>query len=142
MGAEYLSIQSTASSAPVMVSPLHMLFLNNKKAVPALSVVVGDVLMGGHTITKIEMVKSQGAFAPFTYSGTIVVDNVVASNYISLTGTSSVLGVEMQFVAHTSTAARRLFCLLSSCEEHYNKEGVATWIPYNAAVWLLKLFSF
>jgi len=126
----YLSIHSAASATPILISALHMLFLDNAKAVPASSVNVGDILLGGHTITKIKNVNAKGAFAPFTYSGTVVVDNIVASNYVSLTGRSTFLGMDMQFVAHTVVAARRLLCRLNTCDEQYNKEGIATWIPF------------
>eukprot|EP00548_Thalassiothrix_antarctica_P017662 CAMPEP_0194194158 /NCGR_PEP_ID=MMETSP0154-20130528/75429_1 /TAXON_ID=1049557 /ORGANISM="Thalassiothrix antarctica, Strain L6-D1" /LENGTH=750 /DNA_ID=CAMNT_0038918561 /DNA_START=233 /DNA_END=2482 /DNA_ORIENTATION=+ len=131
----YLSIHSTASVTPILISALHMLFLDNTKAVPAAFVNVGDVLLGGYTVTKIKNVNVQGAFAPFTYSGTIVIDNVVASNYVSLTGSSTFLGLDMQLVAHNFAAARRLLCQLNLCKESYSKEGIATWIPYKTANW-------
>merc|ERR1712032_402199 len=60
-----------------------------------------------------------------------------ASNYVSLTATSTFLGVDMQFIAHTSVGIIRLYCRLSnSCEESYSQEGIATWIPYSSALWL------
>merc|ERR1711862_90007 len=109
---EYLSIQSTTANtkatAPITLSGPHMLFLDNpRKAVPASSIKVGDVLLGGNTVTKIDTVSLKGAYAPFTYPGSIVVNDVVASNYVSLTGTSTFLGIDMQFIAHTAVGVRR-----------------------------------
>lgn len=133
---EYLSIQSTAKAAPITISAPHMLFLDSRKAVPASSIRVGDVLLGGNTVTKIDKVSLLGAYAPFTHSGSIVVDEVVASNYVSLTGTSTFLGIDMQFIAHTAVGARRALCQLNLCEERYSNEGIATWIPYHTAAWI------
>lgn len=133
---EYLSIQSTANAAPITISAPHMIFLDSKKAVPASSIKVGDILLGGNTVKKVEKVTLKGAFAPFTPSGTIVVNDVVASNYVSLTGTSTYLSIEMQTIAHSAVSARRMLCQLSSCAENYNEEGIASWIPYQAAMWV------
>jgi len=134
--AEYLSIQSTAKAAPITISAPHMLFLDSRKAVPASSIKVGDILLGGKIVTKVENAAVLGAYAPFTYSGTIIVNGVVASNYVSLTGTSTFLGIDMQFIAHTAVAARRALCQLNLCEEKYSDEGIATWIPYRTAAWI------
>merc|ERR1712025_563245 len=112
---EYLSIQSTAKAAPITISAPHMLFLDSKKAVPASTIKVGDTLLGGNTVTKIDKVSLSGAYAPFTYSGSIVVNDVVASNYVSLTGTSTFLGIDMQFIAHTAVGVRRALCYLKLC---------------------------
>mmetsp|Transcript_8350 Transcript_8350/g.13072 ORF Transcript_8350/g.13072 Transcript_8350/m.13072 type:complete len:664 (-) Transcript_8350:212-2203(-) len=131
--AEYLSIHSTVKTSPITISAAHMLFLDSKKAVPASSIKVGDILLGGNPVTKIEKVSLKGAFAPFTSSGTIVVNDVVASNYVSLTGTSTYLGIDMQLIAHNAVSIRRIMCQLTSCNERYNEDGVATWIPLRAA---------
>ena len=49
---------------------------------------VGDKLLMGAggviKVTKIATVNRQGAFAPFTESGTIVVSDILASSYVSL----------------------------------------------------------
>jgi len=134
---EYLSIQSTAKASPITISAPHMMFLNNNKAVPASLIKVGDVLLGGNTVTKVDTVSLKGAYAPFTNSGTIVVNGIVASNYVSLTGTASYLGMDMQSIAHTAVTIRRMACQLNLCsEESYNEKGVATWIPLRTASFL------
>eukprot|EP00547_Thalassionema_nitzschioides_P015038 CAMPEP_0194238804 /NCGR_PEP_ID=MMETSP0158-20130606/5443_1 /TAXON_ID=33649 /ORGANISM="Thalassionema nitzschioides, Strain L26-B" /LENGTH=359 /DNA_ID=CAMNT_0038973137 /DNA_START=158 /DNA_END=1237 /DNA_ORIENTATION=- len=131
--AEYLRIQATTKAAPITISAPHMLFLDSRKAVPASSIKVDDILLGGNIVTKIDKVSMMGAYAPFTHSGSIVVNGVVASNYVSLTGRSTFLGMDMQLIAHNVVAARRALCQLNLCEEKYNDEGVATWIPYHTA---------
>jgi hypothetical protein len=137
---EYLRIQSQNKGA-IEISAQHMLFLDNNKAVPAASVRVGDMLLGGNVVTKINHVMSKGAFAPFTNSGTIVVDKIVASNYVSLTGHTTFLGLDMHLVAHMAVAPRRLLCQIGMCDgnknkEQYTAEGVATWIPIQAATFV------
>eukprot|EP00547_Thalassionema_nitzschioides_P003455 CAMPEP_0194203566 /NCGR_PEP_ID=MMETSP0156-20130528/3297_1 /TAXON_ID=33649 /ORGANISM="Thalassionema nitzschioides, Strain L26-B" /LENGTH=638 /DNA_ID=CAMNT_0038929339 /DNA_START=510 /DNA_END=2426 /DNA_ORIENTATION=+ len=133
---EYLNIESTAKAAPITMSPPHMLFLDSGKVVPASTIKIGDVLLGGNVVIKVNKVSSKGAYAPFTYSGSIVVNGVVASNYVSLTGTSTFLGVDMQSLAHTVVGVRRAFCKLNLCEETYSDDGIATWVPYQTAAWI------
>ena len=58
--------------------------------VPAWHLKVGDALTDGPSgktvaIVSIRSVRSKGAYAPFTPSGTIVVDGVLASSFVSLT---------------------------------------------------------
>lgn len=132
---EYLRIQSQNKGA-IEISAQHMLFLDNNKAVPAASVRVGDMLLGGNAVTKINHVMSKGAFAPFTNSGTIVVNKIVASNYVSLTGRTTFLGLDMHLAAHMAVAPRRILCQIGMCEEQYTAEGTATWIPIQAATFV------
>jgi len=134
--AEFLSIQSTTTASPITISAPHMLFLNSGNAVPASYVKVGDSLRGGETVTKVDKVTLKGAYAPFTYTGTIVVDDVVASNYVSLTGTNTLFGIDMHFMSHTSVTALRMIFQQHVHKESYTEEGIASWIPYHAAAWV------
>jgi hypothetical protein len=141
--AEYLRIQTTTSKQAIELSAQHMLFLANKKyAVPAALVKVGDVLLGAGAVTQIDSVLRKGAFAPFTGSGTIVVNHVVASNYVSLTGRTTFMGVvDMHRLAHLAVTPRRILCQMmsSGCRhnvEQYTVDGVATWIPLQTATFL------
>merc|ERR1712113_103883 len=92
-------------------------------------------------------------------SGTIVVNHVLASNYISMTAqqqqkssTSSredlfmgIPFVPMQWIAHSSQAPHRLICKLSSSQKFCNDEtydtetGISNWVYglYIAAKWIL-----
>jgi len=61
----------------------HMVFVDGKGAVPATMVEIGDFLVNDGIVTSIREVERKGAYSPFTASGTIVVNGVLSSNYIS-----------------------------------------------------------
>jgi Hint module len=64
----------------------HLVFLEGKvNPVRADSIKVGDVLRGDSTaVQKIKAIKREGVYSPLTPSGSVVVDGIVASSYISL----------------------------------------------------------
>lgn len=70
----------------------HFVFVQNpqgkKEAVPAGTLKVGNILYGPdgaqEVITNIRSVTRDGIYAPFTPSGTIIVDGIEASSYASL----------------------------------------------------------
>lgn len=73
----------------------HLIFLRGKAApVPAQNIQVGDILRTGNAeetavVTQITKVHRDGIYAPLTtLSGTLVVDGVVASSYITLDATN------------------------------------------------------
>ena len=149
--ATYLQIFTKMSlDKPLEISADHMVFVG-KQAVPAGSAKVGDNLLDSNgenaEIVNIKSVIRKGAYAPFTESGSIVVNDIVASNYISFeqdTGDISIGGINLvsyQWVAHLAQAPHRLYCsLVSSCEnESYTKEGLSLWVagPFQAANWWL-----
>jgi hypothetical protein len=139
---------------PLLISKDHMLYVN-EKFVPASAVSVGDVLNiieGYATVIKIEAVVARGAFAPFTKDGTIVVDGIVVSSYISLQPNSSYLligGVRTfnaHFLAHLFQAPHRLYCEIkpSYCTSENFHNGLSAWVkvPYAVARWLLRQKAF
>jgi hypothetical protein len=136
-------------SNPIEISSDHMLFVG-KEAVPAGSVKVGDMLRRGNgepaEIVEIKSVIRAGAYAPFTDSGAIVVNGIVASNYVSFEshGGDMIVGglkvASYQWVAHLAQAPHRVYCTLaaSKCEkEAYNDCGISLWVeaPLRAARW-------
>jgi hypothetical protein len=151
---EYLRVLSDQSAHPLEISPDHMVFLAGGRAVPASSLKVGDQFETSsatgqlRTLISIETVLRQGAYAPFTHSGTIVVDGFKASTYVSFQGSPFLkLGalttpLSYQWMAHASQLPHRLYCTyLSSCRtEKYNDAGISTWVDYSHAMgqWLLK----
>jgi hypothetical protein len=151
--AEFVQIFAKSMSKPLELSADHMVFLHGKVApAPAGSLVVGDtLLMGDGTsaeVVKLKQVMRSGAYAPFTASGSIIVNNVVASNYISFESGSYMTIGGMQFVSyhwmsHLTQAPRRLYCsLVTNCEkESYTEQGVAAWAvtPLQAAQWWMSL---
>jgi hypothetical protein len=135
----------------------HMVFVKHKGAIPASMVTVGDILVGGSRVEGIQEVVRTGAFAPFTPSGSIVVNGVLASNYISFQGSNVInFGSEMktpityQWVAHAFQAPHRIWCHWLAHTDVLLSNGFSIWSesPFRAANWFsqqgpaLKLFLF
>ena len=130
------------------LSPNHMVFLEGIVAVPASMVRIGDRLQGGTSVSALRNITRRGMYAPFTPSGTIVVNGVIASSYVAFQD-SGVLaigsistGISYQWLAHTFQLPHRIWCYrLGNCrEERYTKTGISTWVswPLEASVWLLR----
>ena len=150
--AQYLQLHFRRDQ-PLEISHDHMVFVDKLGAVPASMVGVGDeILLGAGgviKVTKISTVNRQGAFAPFTESGIIVVSDILASSYVSLQEESAnfqVAGVSivsMQWLAHAFQAPHRMVCRWNSefCKtETYTEEGISKWVygPFLASEWLLE----
>jgi secreted trypsin-like serine protease len=129
------------------VSNDHMVFVVNKGAIPASMVQVGDKLVGGAAVSSITKVTRRGIFAPFTPSGTLVVNGVVASSYVSFQE-SDVLKIgsiatplRYQWLAHAFQVPHKIWCYYrAQCENEQSTErGVSTWvqIPLSCAHWIL-----
>ena len=150
--AEYLQIYATGLEDPLEISPDHMVFVDKVGAVPASAVQVGLNLVaassgGFATVTKIDVVRRSGAFAPFTESGTVIVSGVLASSYVSMSGSDAfevggLKFVSMHWLAHAFQAPHRMVCKwnMSFCDnEGYSDEGVSYWVyrQHLAARWFL-----
>ena len=148
--ANYLSIDAGLEK-PLSITPDHMVFVD-KKAIPASAVKIGDKLTlvdGVAAVKSIKSVVRTGAFAPFTKDGTVVVNDVVASSYVSLqpdSGASLIVGgvetFSMHRLAHLSQAPHRLVCELSPgfCATETYNDGLSVWIkaPLAFSQWLLR----
>lgn len=148
--AKYIQVFVRDSTKALEISADHMVFTSSsQQPVPASSLHVGDTLLmdtgNASEIIKLDAVVRRGAYAPFTESGTIVVNNMVASNYIAMTsnGHLTVGGIQLmsvQKMAHLSQAPHRLYCLMIECQqESYTPDGQSYWIYRNlkAAEWWL-----
>jgi hypothetical protein len=102
----------------------------------------GDVII----VEAINTVVRTGVYAPFTSSGTIVVSNIKASNYIAFqdSGRLIVGGWETpftyQWIAHMSQSPHRILSQLGlSGAEEYTVDGMSTWIagPHELSQWLI-----
>lgn len=147
--ATFVQLFSESLDKPLELTADHMVFLNGKDVpAPARSLLVGDSLLlsDGKTadIVSVKEVTRLGAYAPFTASGSIVVGNVVASNYVSFEDGPyiTIAGMELMschWMAHLTQAPRRLFCsLVASCEnESYNDQGINVWVAgqLQVALW-------
>eukprot|EP00546_Thalassionema_frauenfeldii_P020931 CAMPEP_0178902432 /NCGR_PEP_ID=MMETSP0786-20121207/4599_1 /TAXON_ID=186022 /ORGANISM="Thalassionema frauenfeldii, Strain CCMP 1798" /LENGTH=693 /DNA_ID=CAMNT_0020573693 /DNA_START=37 /DNA_END=2117 /DNA_ORIENTATION=+ len=137
----------------IELSSTHLIFLEDGRAVTAESVEVGDILLSGELVTGKRYVTSQGLFAPFTASGTIIANGQVASSYVSLQGTPELeingwsTGFSYQWMAHAFEVPHRLWCLMMRdvcLKESYTSDGISTWvsIPQKFFLWYLQSHSF
>jgi len=146
--AEFLQFTSSNKmSKPVELTEDHLVFIHGKDhPVRAGSVKVGDILKAvaasdtsSHEVTTITKITRKGLYAPFTPGGTIVVNDVLASSYVSVQGKESdfvEVGGGMKIMSehdwvHMGVSPMRLLChrLSSKICEHYDEEG----IPYYAS---------
>ena len=142
--AEYIQLHPSN----LELSPNHMVFLEGIGAVPASMVRVGDRLQGGNPVSALRNITRTGMYAPFTSSGTIVVNCVLASNYVAFQDSGVLVigsistGISYQWLAHTFQLPHRIWCYrLGNCrEERYTETGISTWVSWSleASVWLFR----
>mmetsp|Transcript_21620 Transcript_21620/g.32740 ORF Transcript_21620/g.32740 Transcript_21620/m.32740 type:complete len:698 (+) Transcript_21620:73-2166(+) len=135
---EYLRISTEGSAAALEISPDHMVAMEGGRHVPASLVKKGDMLLTVTdelaAVTSIKNVVRKGAFAPFTASGNIVVNGIVASNYVAYQGSEYVKIGEMetpfsyQFMGHTFNSVHRLAVMVGITGETYTPEGISNWV--------------
>lgn len=121
------------NDAPLELTPKHMVFTGAGKAVMAKSLRAGDsvLLPNGDSaeIQSIKVVQSEGLFAPFTASGTLVVNGIVASSYIDVVDIP--WAVSSQWLENVFQIPHRTICTfrLDWCkQETYTEEGVSRWV--------------
>jgi hypothetical protein len=146
--AEYLKI-TTAEGSTVEMSRGHMVYVQGERVVPASTIKVGDQVQlanGEYSSVKtIQVTHKQGAYAPFTTSGVVIVNNIMASSFIAFQESESLVigsinsGLTFQFLAHTFERPHRAWCqYFSACtEEKYSEDGISTWvaIPHKIFQW-------
>jgi len=157
----YQQIHAVGFDSPLEISTEHMIYVKNSKGkatlVPAGDLKVGDVLVSDlsdrtqsneFVIQSIVSVEKTGVYAPFTYDGNILVNGVVASNYLKLMGLPNNIHSWLHaWMSHAATAPRRVICHynMNWCSgETYNNEGYATWMKpllniYECLSYLFKL---
>lgn len=138
--AEFLRVKLKGQREYVLeITAGHLLFVNRRgeiQAQAASSIRVGDDLIdqSGSTakIIKIASVLRRGVFAPFTTTGDIVVNGILASTYATFNGRDRLPEyIPYQWLAHVLVAPRRLFCSWSCCEsEAHTDEGIALWLSF------------
>mmetsp|Transcript_25370 Transcript_25370/g.42166 ORF Transcript_25370/g.42166 Transcript_25370/m.42166 type:complete len:865 (-) Transcript_25370:92-2686(-) len=148
---EYLEIAFTGHSTPTKpleVTDSHMVFVSNDRAVPASSFLVGDRVLSGTgdtlVVQSIRRVLRKGLYAPFTSSGTVVVNGVLSSCYMAFEGSASMplaAGMELsyQFSCHLFFAPHRLWCSVAACDSQtYTSKGLSYWtdVPLKISLWL------
>lgn len=150
----YLQLFFEGNSAPLEISEQHMVFQEDR-AIPASHLKIGDRLMSdGPIIKSIKHANGIGAFAPFTHSGTVMINGVKASSYVSLQNTEYLeiagfsTGLTHQWAAHAFELPHRIWCLLQTdgvcTNERYDSDGLsADWValPFHFSTWLLNQTS-
>ena len=121
--AEFLALTHAASDRALRVTESHFVFAKKQGAlearmVPASAVSVGDELLVRHPekpgelmpsrVTGIETVLDFGVYAPFTWSGRLMVDGVLVSNYATYSA-----ALEDTYARHTWLPWERLMQLLN-----------------------------
>ena len=142
--ASFLQIQH--QSGALELTEDHMLQVNGR-FLKASSVKVGDTLQGEQgaptSVTKIRHVtRKDGVFAPLTPSGGIVVDNVLASSYISLQhkgdeypvfGNGVAVPISQQMGIHMVLSPYRLLCTglkMDGFCHRRTKDGVSSYVDW------------
>jgi hypothetical protein len=128
------------------LSPNHLVFVLGRGAIPASMVHIGDIFRGtDERVTQILEVSRQGIYAPFTPSGKIIVNGVLASNYIAFQDSPSVhvgpfsTRLSWHRLSHVIVKLLCIFFLLPGiAPEKYNEEGISTWLewPFKVVLWL------
>ena len=145
--AEFLQIWTTGSPRrPLEVTTDHLLYVgsnDNLKMVPASAVRVGDTLVGlsststSTTVTSITKVQREGLYSPATMSGTIIVNGVAASNFVTLPpAIAAYLSfVQQHWLQYAALLPYRLYCGATGCQdEKYDQltglsPAVVAWLP-------------
>jgi Hint module len=140
-----LFVESGNERDSVEISAKHMVYVHGRThPVTADSIQVGDTLVGRDNakfvVTKIGQRRSQGIYAPLTPSGKIIVNSVVASNYVSLQNNSpeyvQVGGIPIMLsqhdMSHMWMAPFRVFCRSSASESvescrSTDGDGISPW---------------
>jgi desert hedgehog protein len=147
--AEFLQIYSGGAPVPIEISRDHLILSDGEHWVPAGTLLAGDRLNDADgnrvSITKVQRVNRKGVYAPFTASGSVIVNNVVASNYVAFQGAEhiQVAGVSTpfsyQWVAHIFNSVHRVAYKMGLTGETYTDSGVSRWVsvPHQCGLWLL-----
>lgn len=128
------------------VTENHLVFIDGQQgAVPASTIKVGDIL-SGIKVEGVRKVVREGVYNPFTPSGTIVVNEILASNYIALQESNGAFqlgtwttGLSFHWLEHAFQFPHRVWCHWLGMRDTTLPSGLSSWSegPYKAWVWLL-----
>jgi hypothetical protein len=120
----FLQILTTDAGKPIEITAEHMIYVINtankrEEVVPAGEVKIGDCLVadGGPTkVIAINKVRAVGLCSPLTTTGDIVVNGVLASNYVTRSWLPSrVPGGTLHLLQHGAAASHRMICEWFGC---------------------------
>ena len=143
---DFIQIHTETQVDPLEISGQHLVFLaNSSYPVRADSIVPGDILRAlespqGALVTRVVSVSKEGLYAPLTIDGTLVVDGIISSCYVSVqAGASGYIefqngastGFTQHFAAHMALAPLRMACLGFSkvfCESVNEDSGLNSFV--------------
>jgi hypothetical protein len=152
-GIQYEFLKVLTNTTTLEISSSHMVYSVHKGIIPASAVKVGDELVdsdgSGTSVLAIQSVVRQGAYAPFTPSGKLIVNGITVSSYVAFQNSAVLkIGDSMEtpftyhWMAHTFNVPHRLFCQhLAHCsEEQYTADGYSTWVarPLQFTMWIFR----
>lgn len=131
----------------------HMVYINQQgQPIAASQLRVGDLLRtvaseSGEPIIAIREVREKGLYAPFTPSGKIVVNGILASVYMTVLNENAVdlgwIHISPHWMSHSILFPHRFLCYhIKTCSnETFTQEGINTWhdVLFQAFQRLLKL---
>lgn len=140
---EFLQIRTSEhANNPLEISRQHMIFVVGKPyAVPAYTIRPGDRLQtslraNGAQVLEVTSIQRTGLYAPVTTDGTVVVDGIVSSCYVSIQKQSGgyvelqggiSTGISQHFFSHLTMTPVRLVCMGVATElcQLYDEDGLA-----------------
>lgn len=150
-GDDYVQLSVSGTNKKLTLTSDHLVWTKKiGKAgafLAASQVQVGDELLWNDSdIVKVEAVQQgltgQGLLAPFTPSGTIMVDGFLTSSFIDAMKQPLLGAGAAHWAAHSYEFPHRLACHYFGNEcvnETYNEHGVSTWVaaPFELGKWVL-----
>jgi len=130
LSAEFLQIATVddtgAGGKPVEATAEHLLYVYNIKkeredVVPAGEIKIGDYLItngGPVEVVAIHKTQTLGLYSPLTTTGEIIVNGVLASNYVSRRWLEArVPGNVLHLLQHGVATSHRIFCGWFGCQQ-------------------------
>lgn len=131
------------------VSPMHLIFVQDRGAIPASLVRIGDKLVSSSdpvVVEDIRLVARTGVWAPFTASGRISVNGVIASNYVALQNSPVFLlgrDIPTPFTFHwlmdSFQFPHKFWCSWLGQRDIILSNGFSKWshVSYKIALWVM-----
>ena len=138
----YLRIHMEGQQLPLELSPAHMLYGTETDPYPAYNLHVGDLVRQPSgslvAVTNIETVYRKGVYAPFTYSGKLVVNGVVVSAYTFAIDFG--VPISQHWISHLSQVPHRLYTRLGGRAESYTEGGLSSYASglYKITMWWMQ----
>jgi len=145
--AEFVELKTSQTS--LHLSAQHMVWEASYGGfVPASSIKQDDVLLNDDnqklSVTSVRRIQKKGMYAPFTPSGTLVVDHIVSSSYVAIPNLAPLVDnfkLSYQWMAHTGEFPHRFAChYMGLCRnESYDNKGInQVWctLPLQVLKWV------